>query len=162
VSHRDNEPRHPVELARRYIDAHFTSSATHGPLVEQPLNLDALAQQVHLSRFHLLRAFRQVYGETPHAYLTRLRMTRAKELLTATDLSVTDVCLHVGYESLGSFSASFRRYVGHSPYNYRARVFQSVQIAQVAARYVPYCFIFMRAQIRQDSNFREAKPGRMG
>jgi AraC-like DNA-binding protein len=152
MTQRDDESTDPLQLARRYIDDHF----------DQPLSLDRIAQQVHVSRFHFLRAFRQAYDETPHAYLTRLRMAHARELLAATELSVTDICLTVGYESLGSFSTSFRRHVGHSPYNYRARVFQSVRLVDAAARYVPYCFIFMRAHLSQERNFREAKPGGLG
>lgn len=124
----------PLSYAKEYIEAYY----------DRPLDLDTIARQAHFSPYHFLRRFRQVYQETPHAYLTRVRMARARELLAETELSVTDVCLHVGYESLGSFSTSFRRHVGHSPYNYRARVFQSVEIVQAATRYIPYCFIFMR------------------
>lgn len=123
-----------VTLAKKYIDANYN----------RPLSIEEIASQVHYSPYHFLRCFRQNYDLTPHAYLTHLRMTRARELLVETDRSVTDICLDVGYESLGSFSASFRRHIGHSPYHYRARVFQSVQIAQSAERYIPYCFIFMR------------------
>ncbi|MEX1018652.1 MAG: AraC family transcriptional regulator [Litorilinea sp.] len=126
--------RDPVARAKDFMDTHF----------DQPLDLDVVAQQAHFSPYHFLRRFRQTYAETPHAYLTRMRMARARELLVETELSVTEVCLDVGYTSLGSFSSSFRRHVGHSPYNYRARVFQSVAIVQAAARYIPYCYIFMR------------------
>jgi AraC-like DNA-binding protein len=129
-----SRPIDPLVLAKDFIDANF----------DQPLDLEAMAQQANLSRYHFLRTFQRTYAETPHAYLTRLRMARARELLIETDLSVTDVCMTVGYESLGSFSSSFRRYVGHSPYNYRARAYQSVAIAHAAERYIPYCFIFMR------------------
>lgn len=124
----------PLEQARQFIEDNL----------DQPLDLDAIARHAHFSPWHFLRRFRQSYAETPHTYLTRLRMARARELLAEGDLSVTDVCLEVGYTSLGSFSTSFRRHVGHSPYNYRARIFQSVAIADSAARYIPYCFIFMR------------------
>lgn len=125
---------HSVVQARQYIERNF----------EQPLTLPEIAAQANFSPYHFLRRFRSAYDETPHAYLTRVRMMRARELLAETQLAVTDVCLMVGYESLGSFSTSFRRHVGHSPYNYRARIFQSVAVAQSAARYIPYCFIFMR------------------
>lgn len=124
----------PITFAKQYIDANY----------DRPLSLEEIAKQVHFSPYHFLRCFRQQYALTPHAYLTHLRMARARELLAETDRSVTEICLDVGYESLGSFSSLFRRYVGHSPYHYRARVFQSVQIARTAERYIPYCFIFMR------------------
>ncbi len=129
-----SQPIDPVESAKDFIEANF----------DRPIDLEAIARQANLSRYHFLRTFRRTYDETPHAYITRLRMARARELLIETELSVTDVCMTVGYESLGSFSSSFRRYVGHSPYNYRARAYQSVAIARAAERYIPYCFIFMR------------------
>lgn len=127
-------PLDPITRAKNFIDANF----------DAPLDLEEIAQQANFSRYHFLRTFRRTYDLTPHAYLTRVRMLHARELLLETDLSVTDVCLSVGYDSLGSFSSSFRRHVGHSPYNYRARAFQSVAIAQSAARFIPYCYIFMR------------------
>lgn len=140
----DPSAHDPIAHAKAYIDANF----------EQPLDLDMLARRAHFSPFHFLRRFRQSYAETPHAYLTRMRMSRARELLAQTRLSVTDVCLDVGYTSLGSFSSSFRRYVGHSPYNYRARIYQSIAVTQSAARFIPYCFVFMRGLGLQDSSAR--------
>jgi AraC-like DNA-binding protein len=70
-----------------------------------PLDLDALAREAGYSKYHFARAFAAAYGEVPRAYLTRRRIERAKELLRAANLSVTEVCLAVGFESLGSFSA---------------------------------------------------------
>jgi AraC-like DNA-binding protein len=69
------------------------------------LDLDALAREAGYSKYHFARAFAAAYGEPPRAYLTRRRIERAKELLRAGNLSVTEVCLAVGFESLGSFSA---------------------------------------------------------
>src|SRR5205823_4701843 len=64
-------------------------------------------------------AFAAAYGEPPRAYLTRRRVERAKNLLRAVNLSVTEVCLMVGFESLGSFSMLFKRLVGQSPSEYQ-------------------------------------------
>ena len=72
------------------------------------------------SRFHFARAFAVAYGETPRAYLTRRRIERAKTLLRSANLSVTEICFAVGFESLGSFSTRFRELVGQSPTGYRA------------------------------------------
>jgi AraC-like DNA-binding protein len=85
----------------------------------QPIDLDALARRAHCSRFHFLRSFRAAYGETPHAYLTRRRIERAKDLLRSANLTVTEVCFLVGFSSLGSFSARFRELVGVPPSAYR-------------------------------------------
>ncbi len=85
----------------------------------EPLDLAALAREAGYSKFHFHRAFAAAYGETPHAYLTRRRLERAKTLLRVANLSVTEICFLVGFESLGSFSALFRRVVGQTPSEYR-------------------------------------------
>jgi AraC-like DNA-binding protein len=85
----------------------------------EPLSLDDVARQAGYSRFHFLRAFRQAYGETPRAYLTRRRIERARDLLRSANLTVTEICHMVGFSSLGSFSARFTELVGCSPSHYR-------------------------------------------
>ena len=86
-----------------------------------PLDVPALARSAHVSQAHFSRSFRAAFGETPHRYLLRRRLERAKALLRQGELSVTDVCLAVGFTSLGSFSTQFRRFVGQSPTAYRER-----------------------------------------
>ncbi len=86
-----------------------------------PLDVPALARSAHVSESHFSRSFKAAFGETPHRYLLRRRMERAKALLRAGELPVTEVCLAVGFTSLGSFSTQFRRFVGESPTGYRAR-----------------------------------------
>jgi AraC-like DNA-binding protein len=85
----------------------------------QPLTLDDLARAAALSPNHLLRTFRAAFGQTPHQYLTRLRLAHARRLIATTDLPITDVCLAVGFESLGSFSTLFRREFGLAPSHLR-------------------------------------------
>ncbi|MFW6092049.1 MAG: helix-turn-helix domain-containing protein [Actinomycetota bacterium] len=87
----------------------------------EPLDLAALARSASVSPSYFSRSFKAAFGETPHQYLMSRRMERAKALLRSTDTSVTDVCLAVGFTSLGSFSAQFRRFVGDSPTAYRER-----------------------------------------
>jgi transcriptional regulator GlxA family with amidase domain len=87
----------------------------------QPLDVAALAQTALMSPAHFSRRFREAYAETPHSYLMTRRIERAKELLRRGELSVTDVCMAVGWASLGSFSARFAELVGESPSSYRAR-----------------------------------------
>jgi AraC-like DNA-binding protein len=84
----------------------------------EPLDLDAMAGEAGYSRFHFARAFAAAYGETPRTYLTRRRIERAQTLLRTANLSVTEICLLVGFASLGSFSARFRQLVGRSPSEY--------------------------------------------
>ena len=88
----------------------------------QPLDIASLARDVHLSAGHLSRQFVLAYGETPYAYLMTRRIERAMTLLRTTDLSVTDVCFAVGYQSLGTFSTRFTEFVGTSPSAYQRAV----------------------------------------
>lgn len=87
----------------------------------QPLNLDALARSAAVSPSYFSRSFKAAFGETPHQYLISRRMERAKALLRTGELSVTEVCMAVGFSSLGSFSSQFRRVVGENPSTYRNR-----------------------------------------
>lgn len=87
----------------------------------EPLDLRALARSAAVSPSYFSRSFKAAFGETPHQYLMSRRMERAKALLRAGELSVTEVCVAVGFTSLGSFSAQFHRVVGESPSAYRQR-----------------------------------------
>src|SRR5262250_1596472 len=82
------------------------------------ITLNRAAQEACLSPFHFQRMFARTFGETPHEFVTRLRMDTAKRLLASGELPVTDVCLEVGYSSLGTFSARFAAQIGHSPSEY--------------------------------------------
>ncbi|MFL0180192.1 helix-turn-helix transcriptional regulator [Mycobacterium sp. SMC-15] len=86
----------------------------------QPLNLEALARDVHLSTGHLSRQFKLAYGESPYSYLMTRRIERAMALLRCGDMSVTEVCFAVGCSSLGTFSTRFTELVGMPPSRYRA------------------------------------------
>ena len=84
-----------------------------------PLDVPALARIALMSEAHFIRTFRATFSETPHRYLQRRRVERAMFLLRHTDRPVTDVCLDVGFASLGTFSRTFRDIVGESPSAYR-------------------------------------------
>jgi AraC-like DNA-binding protein len=87
----------------------------------KPLNVPLMARAALMSPSHFSRRFREAYGETPYGYLQTRRVERAMALLRHGDLSVTDVCMAVGFTSLGSFSSTFTRLVGEPPSAYRAR-----------------------------------------
>jgi AraC family transcriptional regulator len=87
--------------------------------LEEPLELDRIAEIAAISKYHLVRVFDEVTGTTPHHFLACLRMQRAKELLLASGTSITEVCLSVGYSSLGTFSTTFSTLVGLSPQEFR-------------------------------------------
>lgn len=117
---------HQARQARRLLDRGYAT----------PITIDHLSSEVALSPFYLIRLFRRVYKQTPHQYLIQVRMAKAKELLSSSDLSITDICAEVGFESLGSFCTLFRRVVGLSPSAYR----RSRQPTQHAA-YIPLCAV---------------------
>ena len=79
------------------------------------------ARQACLSEFHFHRLFRSTFGQTPHDFLTRLRLNRARQLL-ACGHTVTEVCFEVGYESLGTFSTKFHAQFGRSPAQFQREV----------------------------------------
>jgi AraC-like DNA-binding protein len=85
----------------------------------EPLDVAAVAAVAHVSPAHFSRSFRAVFGETPHRYLQRRRVERSMFLLRETDRSITDVCLDVGFSSLGTFSRTFTTIVGETPSAYR-------------------------------------------
>jgi transcriptional regulator GlxA family with amidase domain len=101
---------------------------------------ELLACQLGVSRYHLIRAFRRAWGVTPHQYRTRQRIERAKALLATSDLTITETCLAVGFQSPGSFSALFRRAVGQSPRAYRA---YAQRRDHAIARAIPLCLRIM-------------------
>ena len=112
----------------------------------QPLDVATLARIAHVSEAHFIRTFRATFGETPHRYLQRRRVERAMFLLRATEASITDVCLDVGFNSLGTFSRTFREIVGRSPSEYRRG-----SVPQL----VPSCFVMAYTR---PSTFGEDKP----
>jgi AraC-like DNA-binding protein len=123
-----------------HIDLHYAD----------PMSLTELAALVGMSKFHLVRAFGAAYGETPIRYLNRRRIERAQDLLRHANLTVTEICMAVGYASLGSFSSRFTELVGESPVAYRNRW------AATGAPHVAGCHLFMYGVIPQ---FRRSQPG---
>src|SRR5438094_3649790 len=84
----------------------------------QPLDVEALARDAHMSAGHFSREFRIAYGESPYSYLMTRRIERAMALLRRGGLSVTEVCFAVGCSSLGTFSTRFTELVGVPPSTY--------------------------------------------
>jgi AraC-like DNA-binding protein len=108
-----------------------------------PLDLSQLAAHAGFSKFYFVRAFKDAYGETPARYLTRRRVERAKDLLRWANLTVTEVCMLVGFSSLGSFSRRFSELVGMAP-----STFQRMSAARGGPAPVPGCFVMDWAKPR--------------
>lgn len=105
----------------------------------EPLDLAALAAAAGCSRYHFLRSFAAAYGETPGRYLTHRRVERASELLRSSTLTVTEVCMLVGFTSLSSFTRRFTEIVGVTPSAYRASLDDAPP--------VPGCYVLMWSAI---------------
>ncbi|WP_261841191.1 helix-turn-helix domain-containing protein [Aliamphritea ceti] len=97
-----------VRQSRTFMNKYFS----------EKLELDDLAKAACMSRFHFVRIFQRMYGLTPRVYLRDLRISKAKDLIK-TGLSVTQVCLEVGYESVPTFSSVFKKCTGCTPREYQ-------------------------------------------
>ncbi|MEP7289941.1 MAG: AraC family transcriptional regulator [Chloroflexota bacterium] len=115
-------------ITRKFIDGHLNT----------PITIEGLSRQAALSPYHFIRAFCTVFKQTPHQYLMQRRIEKAKELLRSTDLSITEICSLVGFESLGSFSTLFRKLVGLSPRSYRKSFSRSAG-SKTHHAYIPLC-----------------------
>ena len=108
------------------------------------LSLRDVAREAALSPYYFIRVFTAVFGETPHQVRIAARLDRAKHLLTTGDRSVTEVCIEVGFSSIGSFSHLFARRVGSPPSVYRRRVRSMVQVpGTIPAQLIPGCLSLM-------------------
>jgi AraC-like DNA-binding protein len=121
-----------------------------------------LAREVQISPFHFIRQFEAVFGVTPHQFRIQRRLDAARQLLATGRYSVTDVCMEVGFSSLGSFSALFTRRVGEPPSAYQRRVRTQVQVpGTMPTSLIPGCLTLMTrlpasAFRRSNRSFREA------
>lgn len=120
-----------LRRAHDHIDRHYATA----------LDLDQLAGVAGISKYHFVRSFEAAYGVTPARYLTRRRIERAQDLLRGANLTVTEICVLVGFTSLGSFSSRFTELVGETPTAYRDRW------AARGGAHVPGCFLFMRGAL---------------
>ena len=120
-----------IATAKIFIDENYYES----------IGLEEISQQAFLSRFHFHRLFTKIYRSTPHRYLTQKRIERAKQLL-AENKAINDVCSEVGFESIGSFSALFKKEIGFAPTFYRNVAWLKKQEQKKQPKkFIPHCFI---------------------
>lgn len=123
-----------------------------------PLSIADIARDAQMSPSHFIRQFEAVFGLTPHQFRIDARLDLARRLLARGDSSVTDVCMEVGFSSLGSFSALFLRRVGESPSGYRRRARALVSVpGRLPLDLFPGCLTLLaRLPPSARSIFREA------
>jgi transcriptional regulator GlxA family with amidase domain len=136
----------PAPLARHLLRARDLADSNYA----DPLDLEALARAAHVSPRHFSRSFRRTFGETPYQYLLTRRLERSRHLLRTTDLQVAEVCLAVGFTSVGSFTTTFRRHVGVSPTTYRRHL-----AGPSTADRIPLCAVMAWARAPGHGAFRE-------
>jgi AraC-like DNA-binding protein len=120
-----------IATAKIFIDENYYES----------IGLEEISQQAFLSRFHFHRLFTRIYRSTPHRYLTQKRIEKAKQLL-AENRAINDVCSEVGFESIGSFSALFKKEIGFAPTYYRNIAWLKKQEQKKQPKkFIPHCFI---------------------
>jgi AraC family transcriptional regulator len=107
-----------LEVGREYFHAR----------VEDGVSLEEAARAACLSRYHFHRSFTRVYGQTPHGYLTSLRLARAHALLQ-TGASAAETCVAVGFGNASSFARLFRSRYGVTPSSIRIRKIRTARIA---------------------------------
>ena len=111
---------------------------------QRPISLPDISAQANRSPYHFQRVYKRTFQETPHEFLTRLRIERAKTLLARGSHNVTEACFEVGFSSLGSFSTLFAHRVGLSPSEYRRYVRSGVALPETVRQlFVPTCFFAM-------------------
>jgi len=121
-----------IVMAKLYMDENFHES----------IDLDRISREACLSRYHFHRLFTRIYQRTPHQYLTRKRVEQARQWLADKDLTVSEICNNVGFESIGSFSVLFKKEIGYAPQYYRNQAWLKKQQGLTQPRkFIPHCFI---------------------
>ena len=134
-----------IYLYRRIVQAKLFIDNNYSDKID----LDNISDEAYFSKFHFIRLFKNIYGKTPHQYLTSVRISKATQLLR-TDNSVSEVCFSVGFDSLTSFSGLFKRIVGISPSTYLAQQQQKkTQIIKTPFAFVPGCYAYQNGWIEK-------------
>lgn len=123
-----------IVKAKIFIDDNYASR----------LNLDKLSEEACFSKYHFLRLFKRAYDKTPYQYLSEKRIEKAKEKLKKENITVSQVCEQIGFESTTSFTLKFKEYTGETPAFFRLRAMQTRQLTkEQPSRFIPACFSTM-------------------
>jgi len=125
-----------ADLYRRIVQAKLFMDNNYA----ERIDASEIADEACYSKFHFIRTFKSIYGKTPHQYLTAVRVEKAKAMLEQ-DVSVTEACFAVGFDSLGSFVGLFKRRVGLTPSEYqRKQLERKAEIRREPLKFIPGCF----------------------
>lgn len=103
--------KHRLQQALAYINDHL----------DQDIKLADIANAVGMSQYYFIRLFKQSIGMTPHQYIIRQRVERAKQLLKQRDLAISDIALKCGFANQTHLTKLFRQFTGITPKVYRLR-----------------------------------------
>lgn len=134
-----------IVQAKLFIDRNYA----------EKIDLDNIADEAYFSKFHFIRLFKKTYGKTPHQYLTYVRIEQAKKLLQ-TSIPVYEACFSVGFDSITSFTALFKKFTGLTPSAFQLQ--QSIRQAAMTESplsFIPNCFAETHG-FTKNSNFQEA------
>ncbi len=121
------------------------------------IDLDKISNEAYFSKFHFIRLFKKIYGKTPHEYLTRVRLEKAKQLLSK-GMAISEVCASIGFESVTSFSGKFKIVYGETPGSYlSSQAKRRAELAVHPLKFIPGCIASKNGWLK-NSNFEE--PGR--
>lgn len=119
-----------VVKAKLFIDDHFSDN----------IDLDNIADEAYFSKFHFIRLFKTIYGKTPHQYLIKVRIENAKILLQK-EITVSATCFAIGFDSVSSFTALFKRCTKLSPSVYQQQFKErEEQVKKIPLQFIPGCF----------------------
>ena len=145
-----NEIYPKIYLYKRIVQAKLFIDTNYADFID----LNNIADEACFSKFHFIRLFKTIYGHTPHQYLIRVRIENAKRFLQKGQ-SVSDTCMNVGFDSVSSFAALFKRYTRMGPALYKKH-FQKreAEIKNTPLMFIPNCFAEKKGWTKK-SNFQE-------
>ena len=129
---------------RRAVERVITSARER---LCEPISLHDMSRVAYLSTFHFNRVFHQITGLPPAKFISAMRLDEAKRLLLNTNLSITDICFEVGYNSLSTFTRRFSQHVGLGPREFRYLA-ERITPASVESLCTHYAELNLRATLQ--------------
>ncbi|WP_028978674.1 helix-turn-helix transcriptional regulator [Sporocytophaga myxococcoides] len=133
-----------IVQAKLYIVNHYANN----------IDLNDISDEAYFSKFHFIRLFKSIYGKTPHQYLTKVRIDNAR-LLLAKEISISEACSIVGFDSVSTFTGLFKKIVGVTPAAFKQQqILRNSEISTNPLCFIPNCFAETHGWSKK-SNFEE-------